>query len=60
MAIRVPYPYSLKLRVNIACNLIAVYAIGIKSLKTGQVSSDAGAVHHGPRTTDAITEGGEH
>jgi len=38
MAIRVPYPYSLKLCVNIARNLIAVYAIGIKSLKTGQVS----------------------
>lgn len=45
MAIRVPYLYSLKLPVDIACNLMAMYAIGIKSLKTGQVSSDAGAVH---------------
>lgn len=41
MAIRVPYLYSLKLRVNIACYLMAVYAIGIKSLKIGQASSYA-------------------
>ncbi len=37
MAIRVPYLNSLKLPVDIACNPMAVYAIGIKSLKTGQV-----------------------
>lgn len=49
MAIRVPYLNSLKLPVDIACNLMAVYAIGIKSLKTGQVSLEG--YHGGGRLT---------